>query len=210
MKKIKKMTALVLALVMGTLFFGCDQQQEGTASNNSSDALITDYYDGNSTIAISKEAILEQSTAGNFTAKNADEEDVLVSLGETYEELITAIPENTMTSMEGNTYIKYSTGMSDFYYLKSQMEKGIINIVHFGMAFGFEVGITNRDSIVAVLGEPQEEGTATAGQQAILPDPNAVVLRMVYYCEENRLEFYLINDLLVATSLSSAQEWQPA
>ena len=211
MKKTTKALALCLALCLCLAFCGCKKEEEDTASNTSSNALTTDYFDGVSTVAIDASTIFQQARSGSFTAKTADGDNVAVSLGQTKEELDNAFAAVSypLSEMDGETYVNYSCGSTVFYFWKNAPEKGVVNIVHFDMAFGFEIGITDQESVIAVLGEPQEKGVATDAQRAVVPDPISEVTRLAYDCEGNRLEFFFINNLLSATSLNVITEWQP-
>lgn len=195
----KRIALLMLAALLTLSLFGC--------SNTEDDSSLTSAYDGPSEIAMDKDTILLQCTQGSFDAETSDGEKISVSLGMSLDELNTLAGDSTLILTEGETYARYSTGATDFYFLKDQMDKGIINIVHVKSFFGFDVSITTPDDVITVLGTPQEDADATPAQQNIIMEQSPAARRMVYYCDNNRLEFYMMDGLLAAVSLNNSLEW---
>ena len=207
-------TALLLSVALCLALSACGETEPEVSSQSepetsSAPSIITDYFDGVSTRAIDAQEILASVEAGTFVAKDTNGDPVEVSLGMTETPIRTAFEANgELFGSEGDTYIRFFTGYTQMYILKNDPSKGMIALVHSDTAYGFEINTTNRESIEAVLGKPSAEGPATATQAEVLFDPNVEAYRMVYESGENRLEFFLVDNLLAATSLSNKALWQ--
>lgn len=206
--------ALLLSVALCLCLGACGEKEPETASSSEPEAssapsIITEYFDGVSTREIDPQEILTSVEAGTFTAKDTNGDPIEVTLGMTETPIRTAFEANgELFGSEGDTYIRFFTGYTQMYILKDDPSKGMIALVHTDTAYGFEISTTNRESIKAVLGEPVTEGTATATQAEVLFDPNVEAWRMVYESGENRLEFFLVDNLLAATCLSNKELWQ--
>ena len=210
----KHAVALLLSAVLCLSLCACGPQEEEGVSSQSepesqASSIITEYFDGVSTQTIDGQAILTSVEEGTFVAKDTNGDPVEITLGMTETPIRNAFEENgELFGSEGDTYIRFFTGYTQMYILKDDPSKGVIAVVHSDTAYGFEINITNRESIEAVLGKPATEGPATAAQAEVLFDPNIEAYRMVYESGENRLEFFLVDNLLAATSLSNQELWQ--
>ncbi len=211
--KLRMIAGLLAVLGIGSLC-ACNREGENVESAGeveSAPSIITDYFDGESTRPIEKDEVLNWVEEGKFTALDTNGEPVEVTLGTTETPIRTAF-ENPETGAElfgseGDKYIRFYTGYTQMYIPKSDPSQGVIAVVHTDMAYGFEISTTNSESIKAVLGEPVEEDWATESQAAVLIDPSIRAWRMVYESGENRLEFFLVDNLLVATCLSNRALW---
>ena len=215
MMRKKRLTALLLSAALCLALCACGTRQEEEVSSTQSapesetSSIITEYFDGVSTYSIDAQEILASVEEGTFTAKDTNGDPVEITLGMTETPIRRAFEENgELFGSEGDTYIRFYTGYTQMYIPKDDPSQGIIAIVHSDTAYGFEINITNRESILAVLGEPATEGPATAEQAEVLIDPNIEAHRMVYEAGDNRLEFFLVNNLLAATSISNRELWQ--
>lgn len=213
MKQSIRAIALVLAFILTTALCACGQQEPEVSSvpepEVSSTPIITEYFDGQSTQQIDAQAIMESIEAGTFVARDTEQNPIDVTLGMTETPIRRAFEEHgELFGSEGESYIRFSTGTSQMYIPTADPSLGMVAIVHLDTAYGFEINITNRESIEAVLGKPATVGLATAEQAEVLPEPTAEIVRMVYESGNNRLEFFLIDNLLVATSLSVKALWQ--
>ena len=185
------------------------EEPVSTLSMPSAASVVTSYFDGVSTAEIDPQAIWNAVETGVFEAKDTNGDPVEVTLGMTetpVRETFEATGE--LFESEGDTYKRFYTGYTQLYVLREQPSAGVIAIVHSDTAFGFEINITNRESIEAVLGAPTAAGIATAAQAEILFDPTVEATRLVYERGGNRLEFFLVDNALAATCLSSKALWQ--
>ena len=112
-----------------------------------------------------------------------------------------------LTRTEGELAVRLDAGNTIYYYEKANVKNGISVIVSFDTAYDFEVGISMPDDIKAAIAAEGTLTDATEDQLYFLPFVEGGAKVLSYTFDDNRLDFFFINDFLSATVLTDTNNW---
>ncbi len=189
----KKITAVILALLMVFSFTACkkDKDEKKTAKHSVN---IEEY------------------------AKKGKIPEIKYSLGQDVEVLLTALEaeaeeqqtehDDAYNIYEGEDKVLISSGGYEFYYLSENEDKGISYIVSYEDAYGFTHDITLVNEVEEVLSDYKytKEDLTDKNAFFIIGAEEGTVLSAEF--GKNTVSFVFINNALSATAIFKTNDWK--
>lgn len=191
----KRIFLLSLSLLLLFSFSGCNSEhvnEGGQTQGTTEEGLLNLVDTPDTTNAAEASEILNEASEGSMP-------DVGISLGtgimSAYSEIGEPIYENFATTTPSIQYDGFTL------YYQDSGSKPVTSIVNFQNFYGFMVGASSEKNVTEAMGEPDERKTVEGSELYFMPDKSTPANLLSYHAGDNTLEFYFINDYLVATVL---------
>ena len=194
----KRILLLILSLLLLLSFAGCSSgnTDEGKEPQETTEEGLLNLMDTpDTTNAAEPSEILNEASNGTMQG-------VGISLGtgimKAYSDIGEPVHENFATTTPSIEY----DGFILFY--EDSGSKPVTSIVNFQNIYSFMVGASSEKNVKDAMGEPGEQKTVEGSELYFMPDKSTPANLLTYRAGDNTLEFYFINDYLVATVLQKA------
>ncbi|MBR6549149.1 MAG: hypothetical protein IKT68_06360 [Clostridia bacterium] len=168
---------LIMIMVLTLAMVGCGEEtpQEQTASSGP-----VGYFNGVTSTVLTADSVKKQVaegalditiTAGQSEDPSEEEPPVqgVVTLGMSSDEFKALLEEagfdttseDVRRTTEDNAYVEYRCfGAINGYYTNDDRENGLVAVVYYDTAYGFEAKKTTKEQVMQVMGEPTEANPA--------------------------------------------------
>ncbi len=194
----KRIFLCLLSLLLLLSFAGCNSGNTGEGNDvqaTTEEGLLNLVDTPDTTSPADSSAILNEVSNGTMQG-------VGISLGtgimKAYSEIGEPVYENFATTMPSIQYDGFAL------YYEDSGSKPVTSIVNFQNVYGFMVGASNEKNVTDAMGEPNERKTVEGSELYFMPDKSTPASLLTYRAGDNALDFYFINDYLVAAVLQKA------
>ena len=195
----KRILALLLALVFVFSFAGCKKEKEPQNETPSYQFDIA---------ALAKEGKMPESTYALGTAFKVIDDAYNASL-EHIDEAAGHFDENKMEFTEGSVSYYYTSGPFLYYFSKDKKDEGLCFIVNFDTAYGFMAGYATDAEIKAAM--PKLTPTVREAKESdlfFMPVAMEGCQMLIYEFDNIKLTFFMFEQTLVCTTLSDTNNWK--
>ncbi len=199
----KKIIAVLLALVIVFAFAGCAKKDGGTGDTSS--------------VENRSDEIADAVARGEIPEADYKLGDKVSTLSERYTEIVNEQYQNQGGHVHGDgdiyydrseddNMVNYTIGTYGYCYLKDNSKNGISVIISFDNAFGFSQGSSRKDVEDRLSSLKTQKLNAGESELYLIPQlSEAIILR--YVSGKYQLDFYFSGNELVATVLRDTENW---
>ncbi len=181
----------LLCFVFVISFCGCSDKGDDVSS-------IPTFYNGESTITINANNVINQVKAGTVDIEYEDINDNMltqtIALKMSSMDFRDLFTENDYFREEGERYIRYTIGGYYIYFTNDNSSTGIAVIVNPSTAYGFEPTISTDNDIKSVLGEGVKFGDVPEEVASMLLFGESGYTYRVYNYGDNTVAFFFGTD----------------
>jgi len=201
----KKLFVCIICLCMALSFCGCGEKGDEVSS-------APTYFDGESTITINADNVINEVKTGKIEVKYESVDDKMLTEEITLRmdslDFRALFNENDYNREEGTRYIRYTIGGYYIYFTNDDTDNGIVAIVNPSTVYGFEPTITTEKDVTTVLGNGIKSGSVPEDIASMLLYGEIGSTYQVYKYDNNVVAFFFGEDSkLKLTVLSQDGPW---